>query len=470
MRFSRALLPLILTTCAFAAEPFLQKPYLQLGDAPKLAAAESLVLMWHTTDQPASWKVEVRTSKDRAWRAAAVPVSRRVNVEGIEPHLVYRAKLTALVPGEEFRYRVSRADSPVFESTARARRPVDQPQHFVVFGDIAQGTPSQRAIAHQVAEAKPEFIVVTGDVVYGSGRISEYRERFFPVYNADTASRETGAPLLRSVPFIAAPGNHDTALRNFERFPDALAYFLYWDQPLNGPRLNAPKTSHTLTATAPAQAAFKDAAQNRYPVMANFSFDYGNAHWTMLDSNPYMDWNDPALLRWLKADLESARNSTWRFVAFHHPGFNSSKSHLSDQWMRRLAPVFEQAGVDVVFSGHVHNYQRSFPLTYVPKPQPDGALVSARGEVAGDWTLDREFGNGEEGAKPKGVIYIVTGAGGAGLYNPEQQTDQTTWLPFTQKFFSVRHSFSLVDIDGRKFRMKQITEDGAAIDVFSLTK
>ena len=42
--------------------PFLEKPYLQLGDSPKQSASESLMLLWHTSDAPAEWKVEVRTS------------------------------------------------------------------------------------------------------------------------------------------------------------------------------------------------------------------------------------------------------------------------------------------------------------------------------------------------------------------------------------------------------------------------
>ncbi len=45
-------------------DPFLEKPYLQLGDAPKLSASESLVLIWHTENVPEKWDVEVRTSKD----------------------------------------------------------------------------------------------------------------------------------------------------------------------------------------------------------------------------------------------------------------------------------------------------------------------------------------------------------------------------------------------------------------------
>jgi hypothetical protein len=104
-----------------------------------------------------------------------------------------------------------------------------------------------------------------------------------------------------------------------------------------------------------------------YPRMANFSFDYGNAHWTVLDSNPYVDWTNPELRGWAERDLAAARERTWRFVAFHHPGFNSSKAHLNDQQMRLLADVFEAGGVDVVFSGHVQNYQRTYPLRFTPE-------------------------------------------------------------------------------------------------------
>ena len=464
---------LFIPLLALAADgPFLEKPYLQLGNSPKLEKAESLTLMWHTDDQPAAWNVEVRTSKDSNWRAAssAVPLSQRINVKGIEPHFVYRAALSKLVPGEEFRYRVLKEGETVFESTGQARKSSGQAQRFVVFGDIAQGTAGQKAVAHQVSLKKPDFVFVTGDIVYTYGRIAEYRDKFFPIYNAEQADPATGAPLLRSVPFIAATGNHDTSLRNLERFPDTFAYFYYWDQPLNGPTVQGERTAHTLLGSPEAQAAFRKAAQQRYPVMANFSFDYGNAHWTVLDSNPYMDWNNAALREWVAKDIASAKNAQWRFVAFHHPGFNSSKAHLTDQWMRLLAPTFEQGKVDVVFSGHVHNYQRSFPLTFVPKAQADGKPQGPKGEVDGAWTLDKEFGDGSTKAKPKGVIYIVTGGGGASVYNPEQQEKPDSWLEFTTKYFGVQNSFSVVEIDGKTFRLKQVSQDGKEVDAFQLTK
>jgi Phosphodiesterase/alkaline phosphatase D len=471
--------------------PFLEKPYLQLGDSPKLSSPESLLLLWHTDNTPAEWTVEVRTSKDSTWRAAdrvwsqtvAAPAGQPViagkngaksdmpGSPAIAPHLVYRARLTGLLPGQEFRYRVLKSGKAVFEATARARKSAKQPHRFVLFGDCGQGTPAENAVAYQAYLAKPDFIFIPGDIVYTAGRISEYRTRFFPSYNADEASAGAGAPLLRSIPFIAAPGNHDTALFNYERFPDALAYFLYWDQPLNGPvsEPGAVNAGHVLTGNADVRSLFLEGAKPRYPRMANFSFDFGNAHWTVLDANSYMDWSNPSLRDWLAKDLKAAHSAAWRFVAFHQPGFNSSKQHFSEQGMRMLSPLFEAGKVDIVFAGHVHNYQRSFPLTFAPAPQPDGNPKGPRGEVAGNWKLDKTFVDGAA-SKPRGVIYIVSGAGGAGLYNPEQQTDPSSWQPFTDKFLSREHSLSVVDIDGKTLRLRQISETGKEIDAFRIAK
>jgi 3',5'-cyclic AMP phosphodiesterase CpdA len=436
------------------------------------------VLLWHVSVVPgeskADWKVEVKTAADRAWRTLDAPQPNRIAIPGNDVHLVYRALLTGLVPGGSFQYRVSKDGRVVFESTAQARKSATQSYRFALFGDCAQYTGGETEIAYQVAQAKPDFLFVTGDIAYSNGRVNEYRDKFFPIYNTEKASPAAGAPLLRVIPFIAAPGNHDTALANFERFTDALAYFYYWDQPLNGPSpvWGAPKSSHVLTGHAEAQPAFREAAGERYPRMANFSFNYGNAHWTVLDSNLYMDWTIPALREWVARDLASdaARAATWRFVGFHHPGFNSSTNHFADQWMRVLSPVFEAGDVDLVFAGHVHNYQRSFPLTFAPKPHADGKLVAEKGEVDGDWKFDKEFGDGAVHTKPKGVIYIVSGAGGAGLYNVEREVKRSEWQPFTNKYVADRHSFSLVDIDGKTLNLRQVDEEGHEVDAFRIVK
>lgn len=442
------------------AGTFLEKPYLQLGDAPHLSDPESMLVVWQTADGSSDWTVEVQSGTK--WEPADRPVAHRVAVETLEPHIVWTARLNNLKPGAEFRYRVLHAGKVAFSAQGRARRHAGEPYRFVVFGDCAAGTPAERAIAYQAYRARPDFLFIAGDIVYSAGRIPEYRAKFFPVYNADTASAGTGAPLTRSVLFLAAPGNHDIANRDIGKRPDALAYFYYWFEPLNGPRSIA---FATLMGNPQDQNAFKAAAEDRFPRMVNFSFDYGNSHWTILDSNPYVDWSKPELKKWVEDDLASARNATWRFVGFHHPGFNSSKAHFHNQQMRVLAPVFEKGHVDVVFAGHVHNYQRSYPLHFKP-----GAFdLSVSADVDGKFAFDHKF-DGKSDTKPNGVIYLVTGGGGANLYNPEQQGDPSSWQPFTTKFISTVHSLTEVNVDGRTARFRQISDQGEELDSFTVTK
>ncbi len=315
---------------------FVVHPYLQLGDAPARGVAGDLRLLWQTEDVDADWAVAYRVSAEGPWQAADAPWMRRVAVLGVAPHRVYRATLKGLEPGSEFGYQVRRGGQPVFSAGARAPEAAGQPCRFAVFGDCAAGTADQRAVAYQAYQARPDFVLIAGDIVYTRGRISEYREKFWPVYDSDVAALTAGAPLLRSTLFVGVPGNHDLAGRDLDKYPDGLAYFLYWDQPLNGPMgQEGGRLVPNLVANEANRAAFLQAAGPAYPRMATFSFDYGGAHWTVLDSNPYVDWTDPDLRAWVERDLAAARDATWRFVAFHHPPFNSSQAHFGDQRMAR---------------------------------------------------------------------------------------------------------------------------------------
>jgi Calcineurin-like phosphoesterase len=454
--------------------PFLVKPYLQLGHAPQKG---QLILVWHTADADAATLVEYRPGTGRRWQTAATPTFRRVAVAGIEPHRVYQVGLGGLEPGQLFNYRLSAGGHVLFESDARAPKAADQPHRFVVFGDCGADTPEERAIAYRTFLAKPDFVMITGDIVYGKGKIIEYITKYWPIYNSEHASPSLGAPLLRSTLFVGAPGNHDIASRDLGKDPDGLSYFYYWLQPLNGPigKIGGPITAR-LVGPEPNVKAFTDAAGGAFPRMANFSFDYANTHWTVLDANATVDWTNRQLKEWLVSDLAAAKGATWRFVSFHQPGFNSSKSHFGEQYMRILAPVFEAAKVDVVFNGHVHNYQRSYPLHFAPDTQNNAVPVAdektrtPRGRrVDGKLTLDKSF-DGHTKTAPDGVIYIVTGAGGQHLYNPEQQDDPASWQAFTFKHVSKVHSLTVADIDDRTLSVKQVTAEGDEVDRFVIKK
>ena len=422
------------------------------------------------TDLDADWSVEFRPDAERAWRKAEAPAMRRIAVPSIPPHRLYHAALKNLVPGGRFAYRLSKAGELVFHAEGPSPKAVDQPYRFVAFGDCGAGTPEQKLIAHRTFLEHPDFVFITGDIVYARGRVSEYLQKFWPINNADEASPSLGAPLLRSTLFLAAPGNHDVATRDLEKYPDGLAYFLYWDQPLNGPIVREGSTLvPPLKGPEASRKAFLDAAGPAYPRMANFSFDYANAHWTVLDSNPYVDWTEPELRAWVEHDLAAAQDATWRFVAFHHPGLHSSKEHFEQQQMRVMAEVFEKGHVNVVLSGHVHNYQRSFPLRFVPEKDEAGKLVRNKNLVGGKWTLDKSF-DGRSNTHPDGVIYLVTGAGGQHLYNPEQQDVSASWQTFTDKFISKVNSLTVVDVHGPSLTVRQLAADGQELDRFIVEK
>jgi hypothetical protein len=456
-----------------AERPFLVAPYLQLGDRAEASAIE---LMWHAEDADGAWTVEYQTAANQGWKGAGAVASKRVAPVGSPPHRVYRARLTGLESGEAFKYRVAKDGESVFTSEGRAIKRVDQPQRFVVFGDCGANTPEQRAVTHQTFLARPDYVMITGDIVYSKGLASEYREKYWPIFNSAEASPTEGAPLLRSTLFVAAPGNHDIATRDLGKFPDALAYFYYWAQPLNGPDASeGDSLVAPLVGPEANKKAFYDAAGPAFPRMATFSFDYGNAHWTVIDANGTVDWTNPALQKWVSDDLASAKGAKWRFVSFHQPGFSSSKSHFDEQSTRIMSPIFEAGKVDVVFTGHVHNYQRTYPLTFVPDlsvvhfaPDKTGKQVRTR-RMAGKWTLDKSY-NSTSDTSPEGVIYLVTGAGGQRLYNPEQQDAPETWQEFTQKFISKVHSFTVADIDASTLTVRQVSPTGQEVDRFVIKK
>jgi hypothetical protein len=120
----------------------------------------------------------------------------------------------------------------------------------------------------------------------------------------------------------------------------------------------------------------------------------------------------------------------------------------------------------VVFAGHVHNYQRSFPLTFAAKPS---GFNKTTGELAGEWTLDKKY-DGKSNTKPNGVIYLVTGAGGAKLYNPEQEDKREGWQTFTDKYHAITNSMTVVDVKGKQLTIKQVAVNGDEIDHFVITQ
>ena len=450
---------------------FLVKPYLQLGKKP---SPHSLQLLWHAQVSNDLWLTEYKNSDEIEWKRSEAPIFKTVAVGTIVPFNVYSTSFTSLKPGTMFQYRVSKNGKIVFSSEAKSLKSPEQSYRIAISGDMGAGNNTARKIAYEIYKTKPDMVTIAGDIVYNRGLISEYTTKYWPVYNKDDADT-LGAPMLRSIPFVAAVGNHDALTRDLNAYPEALAYYHFWDQPLNGPESKEGGAFvPTLLGSDANKKAFYDGAGDKYPRMTNFSFDYGNAHWTVIDSNPYVDWNDSTLRDWLAKDLATAANSTWRFVLYHHPCFNSSRAHYEQQQMRLIAPIMEKGKVDIIFAGHVHNYQRTYPLTFKPDNLGNQLVAGANNiktgkMVNGRWTLDKKF-DGKRKTKPNGVIYITTGAGGQGLYNPEQQKDTDSWQRYTTKFVSTVHSFTLMDVNGSTLMLRQFDIKGKEVDRVKITK
>lgn len=102
----------------------------------------------------------------------------------------------------------------------------------------------------------------------------------------------------------------------------------------------------------------------------NISFNYGNAHFTMMNSNPWSLFelntdsaggsasaethaNVEKSLEWLRDDLQSdeAQNADFRVLTMHHP--------YEDLYTRKyIPPIAEKYNVNVMFAGHTHAYSR----------------------------------------------------------------------------------------------------------------
>ena len=109
------------------------------------------------------------------------------------------------------------------------------------------------------------------------------------------------------------------------------------------------------------------------------------------------------------------------------------------------------------------------PFASHPEKDKNGKPVRDVNKVPGRWTLDKGF-DGHSNTRPQGVIYLVTGAGGNTLYNPEQQDNPGSWQSFTHKFISKIHTLTVADVNGATLTVRQISLYGAELDRFTITK
>ena len=457
------------------ANSFIVKPYLQLGNTPKQSAMESVEVHWISDRNLSGWKLEYR-ALGGSWLSAGDVRSRPAGLLRDKSGNHLQAVISNLPAGSQFEYRVLVGKTVVFTAVGKCRMPAGKPFRFVVYGDLANGSNASRYIATAVARVSPDLVALAGDLVYKLGLMREYLAQYFPVLNADSSDPAVGGSIMRSVLVVAAPGNHDQGMKevgdvgDFRETSDLGAFYTLWSQPLNGP------TSREWTENIPPflggadlMRPMLDGAGERFPRMSNFSFDFGDSHWLMLDANWYMDWSNPALRAWVDQDLGGS-DKRWKFVVLHQPPFTTDVKHADEQRMRLLAGIFEKHGVDVVFGGHNHTYERNHPLRFKVTPRADGKPTDSRGRVEGTFEFDRQW-NGKTVTKLNGVMYIVTGGGGAKMYvDSSRRADRNNLPAWTAKLVDDVHSFTVCDLTYDRLTFRQLDAGGKELDRFEITK
>ena len=155
------------------------------------------------------------------------------------------------------------------------------------------------------------------------------------------------------------------------------------------------------------------------------------------------------------------------------PAFQTAVKEYKAQQLRLLAPVFQRTGVDVVFSGHTHNYQRTYPLKFEPHGTNDPMNPTW---VNGEFVIDKRF-DGVTNQRPDGIVNVVSGGGGATLFDTQlhghpvlENHNPANWVPYTIQLVADRHSFSDVTVTPDHFTLRQIDDSGREIDRFEIRK
>ena len=239
---------------------------------------------------------------------------------------------------------------------------------FAAMGDNGTGDRPEYDTANQMAawhERFPfDFVIMLGDNMYGSQKPADFVQKFERPYR----------PLLETgVRFYASLGNHDNTSN------DAYKPFN-----MNGQRY--------------------------------YTYAKKNVRFFVLDSN----YLDPEQVGWITTGLRDA-SEPWKIVYFHHPLYSDGGRHGPTVDLRvRLEPIFVKYGVNVVYSGHDHIYERL-------KPQ-------------------------------KGILYFVSGAGGE-LRKGDIEPSAQMAAGFDQD-----RSFMLNEIAGDELHFQVISRTGQTVD------
>jgi len=291
------------------------------------------------------------------------------------------AMLMCLKPGTYF-YRVIAGDQTSDEYAFSTGPAPTEAFKFLAFGDTRTGHAIHQTLIYLMENFPAISLVHTGDMVI-SGALDDEWNTFFSIEK----------PLAVSLPYIPAAGNHeyigDSTAYNYGRFFDT---------------------------------DFNRATPLRY------AYTIGNSRFIGFDSNTSVA-PGAGQYEWISQELDRSSKMPrikHLFVVIHHPPYNSCEHANEAQVLalqQYIVPLFEAYGVDIVFTGHCHFYERS---------------------------------------QSNGVMYVTVGAGGAPLYTCNQNPNPK------QVYCESTYNFAYIEVQDEHVHVDAYRIDGSLMDSFDI--
>jgi hypothetical protein len=400
-----------------------RQAYLQLG------TSSSIVVRWRT---------DVAT--DSVVRYGSAPGS--LSLVKSVPALVteHEVTLTGLTANTKYYYSIGSSSQTLdggdlehFFVTSPAVGTSKSTRVWII-GDAGTGEPNQLAVRdayYKFAGSRhTDLWLQLGDNAYENGEDIDYQTKNFDIYK-DLFRKSVCWPTI---------GNHD----------DNIAVYT---------------NSFSLPMTA--QAGGVPSGTERY-----YSFDYGNIHFICLDtfSTSYSSLTAPMLV-WLKNDLNSTTQK-WIIAFWHHMPYSAGSHHTQTQFDTRIrqniVALMEDGGVDLVYCGHSHVYERSYLIDgHYGMLKTFNPSIHVKGSGSG-----QESGSGAYQKRPgphQGTVYTV--AGSSGKIGGLQAGVGGGTLDHPTMFYSANTLGSVVlDIDGDRANARFLSCSGVVADEFTLLK
>jgi hypothetical protein len=391
--------------------PLLVAPFLQLAKRT-LEGAENrfnLLVHWHATVP--NIELQIQQPGQSIW----ISVRRRkriVRLPGVPEHFRFTAEIFGLEQGTQVPYRLMQNGNVIFAAVAYVPRSPNL--KFGFLADCGDGSLRSKAIAFDLHQERPDVIVFGGDLCYDWGVWEEFVEKFFGVYNCDVADPTQGAPLLRSIPFVAVIGNHELGrpmirVKPGENKIGLWAYFLFFDNNADSHFADEPAIAAVFGGSAGLQTFLQSTNRVELPP-TNFAYNLGSMFLLALDGNQYMNWNDQQRRQWVRLTLKGT-TAAWKFVFVHQPAFSADTVHGGEEQIRMLFDIFQECGVTAVFSGHGHIAEITYPIVFKPRRYVPGKNMDADVKVEGRIKLDQTFFLRGDGV-PNGIFQFNNGNGG----------------------------------------------------------